>query len=199
MDLKLSPREAGVPSSPASHRRTSIPEPLRGTPLLPGKCTATSSKVRPSCYDGDRRNHKSHTPTEPRPTPLLPSNTEPTLLPHSSTRRGTRPGAPVSSLGKALGSRRHLSSGWREKCDFQRTAPPCGRPCNPQGRSADVRQALRPGPPRPTCLPTGASVPSWHWCFSHLPVTPLVTVPFPQHVARHVTPGSGRMQSPALR
>lgn len=142
-----------MPSSPASHRRTSIPEPLSGTPLLPGKCTATSSKVRPSCYDSDRRNHKSHTPTEPRSTPLLSSNTEPMLLPHSSTRRKTRPGAPVSSLGKALGSRRHLRSGWREKCDFQRTAPPCGRPCNPQGRSVDVRQPCAQGHRDPRACP----------------------------------------------
>ena len=37
VDLRFSPREVGVPSSPASHRRTSIPEPLKETSLLPGK------------------------------------------------------------------------------------------------------------------------------------------------------------------
>ena len=134
-------------------------------------------------------------PIEPRSTLHLPANTDPILFPHSSTQRKTRPGAPVSSLGKALGSRRHLSSGWREKCDFHRTAPRCGH------GHVTPRQISRraPGPvPRATATHApGVSLPSRHWCFSHLPVTPLVTVQFPQHVARHVTPGGGQTQSPA--
>ena len=44
----------------------------------------------------------------------------------------------------------------------------------------------------------GVSLPSRHWCLSHLPETPLVTVQFPQHAARHVAPGGGQMRPPAL-
>ena len=91
---------------------------------------------------------------------LLP-NTDPILFPHSSTQRKTRPGAPVSSLGKALGSRRHLSSGWREKCDFHRTAPRCGH------GHVTPRQISRRAPgPAPRATATHAPA---HWRLTALP------------------------------
>lgn len=199
MDPKFSPREGGVPSSPASHHRTGIPEPLKETTLLRGKCMATPSKLMPSCSDGDRRNHKSHTPTQPRSTLHPAPNIDPILFPCSSTQRKTRSSAPVSSLRKALSSRKHLSSGWRgEGVPLpQDSTAVWPRPGNPQGRSSGARQAPHPGPPRPMPPPTEVSLPSRHECFSHLLVTPLVTVQFPQPVTRHGTPGSGQMQPPA--
>lgn len=135
---------------------------------------------------------------EPRSTLHLLPNTDPILFPHSSTQRKTRPGAPVSSLGKALGSRRHLSSGWREKCNFHRTAPRCSHvhvtlKADQQTRARPRAQGHRDPGPAP-----GVSLPSRHWCLSHLPETPLVTVQFPWHAAGHVAPGGGQMRPPAL-